>query len=83
MRRAGFCCLVDRQDGKKYPAKLNVVFKPVCLDQTTPAGDILQTAQLAPDQRIPDGNYIRLPYQFDTNEVQVSVVSGRMFAGWR
>jgi AraC-like DNA-binding protein len=76
------CELIGQQDGKKYPAKLDLMLKPINTDEEDNIGEILQTADLAPGQRIPDGNYTRLPYQFEPNEKRVRVERGRMLVGW-
>jgi len=83
MRSTAFCELVD-SDGKTYRAKLDVVLNPLHVDEETAAvGDTVQSVQLAPNQRIPDGNYTRLPFQYEPVEKQVHVVGGRMVIGWR
>jgi hypothetical protein len=83
MRHVNVMCeLIGQQDGKKYPAKLDLMLKPINTDEEDNIGEILQTADLAPGQRIPDGNYTRLPYQFEPNEKRVRVERGRMLVGW-
>ena len=83
MREITVLCDLLGQDGVKYRATLNIGLNPGSVDEeTAPIGDSVESIQLAPDQRIPDGNYTRLPFHFDRNEAHVHVSGGRMFAGW-
>jgi hypothetical protein len=77
------CELVGQQDGKKYSVRLDVVLKPVNVDEeSSRVEDTVESEDLAPRQTIPDGNYTRLPYQFHRQEKRVRVVGGRLRAGW-
>ena len=84
MRRATADCeLVGLQDGKRYTAKLDVT-----LNGATAGGEaahpmeVVLRDDLAQGHAIPDGNYTRLPYQFDRTERRVRVIGGRKYPGW-
>lgn len=77
------CELIGQQDGQRYTAKINVMLQPINVnEEAAPIGETVLRTDLAAGQKIPDGNYTRLPFQYGSTEKRVRVVSGRMFIGW-
>jgi hypothetical protein len=77
------CELVGRKDQKTYRVVLDIHIRPQHVnEEAATVGDTLENEQLAPGQKIPDGEYTRRPYQFARQSSKVHVERGKMYAGW-
>ena len=85
MYRQTPCALLGNNG--RYNAVLHVHLNPIMVAEIeTPVSYKILDHQLAPGQKIPDGNYLRQPHVYEPKgsiETRVHVKDGRMYEGWQ